>query len=180
MTDSNESSKDARDWLVAELHSTVETVSAAIDDAEERILEPLRTQSAELLDRVTVLNREVARLTELASETSDALRDYAAAPAAARTAEPPSLAPDSPLDQLEEHRRSITEAPIEFPARRRRFRDPAKRPVEIGDGVRMVVEQMRLAGEPDSVIVSRLEGMAVDEPDAVLAQVQLSKESRAS
>jgi hypothetical protein len=44
----------------------------------------------------------------------------------------------------------------------------------------MVVEQMRLAGEPESVIVTRLEEMAVDEPEAVLAQVQISERSRAS
>ncbi len=84
----------------------------------------------------------------------------------------PSLFLESPLDQLDEQRRAVAEAPIEFPPRRhRRFDEPIDREVEIPSGVRMVVEQLRLTGEPESVIAVKLEQMGVDDPQAVLAQV---------
>jgi hypothetical protein len=47
----------------------------------------------------------------------------------------------------------------------------AARPVEIRPAVRVIVEQLRLAGELDAEIESRLLNMGVDDPEAVLAQV---------
>ena len=87
---------------------------------------------------------------------------------------PPSPALESPLDQLAEHRREIEEAPLDFPPRPPAsvYEDPASRHVEITSAVRVVVEQLRIAGEPDTAISRRLEQMGVDDPEAVLAQIR--------
>ena len=165
-------------------------------------LDSLRRLSADLLERATELDREVARLSELAKDAAAALREPpASTPPAPSLAPPapslpppapapppaspvgfdpiqlppilPSLSPASPLDRLEEQRRSIAESPVDFPPRKRRFEEAEQAPVVVRPGVRVVVEQMRLAGESDDVILGHLTGMGVDDPEAVLAEVQV-------
>jgi hypothetical protein len=218
-------SNEAKDRLVAELHRSVATVSAAVDEAAESVLdaaesdvrlqadlaaarvehladeglEPLRELSAELLKRATELDHEISRLAELATEAAETLRAHPSAPEGSplyAVPEPlvefeplpepepepapsafelppifPALAPDSPLDHLEAQRKAIAETPLDFPPPKRRFEGPPKEPVEIRPGVRLVIEQLRLAGETERTIATRLEAMGVDDPDAVLTQI---------
>ncbi len=145
-------------------------------------LDSLRDLSAELVDRAAELEREVSRLATWAAEAAAALRGAAPDMAEPETAEvsvdpyepPPSLGPESPLDELEAYRREFAEAPSDFPPRRTPAGDAATRPVDIPPAVRVVVEQLRIAGEPDASIAVRLQRMGVDDPEAVLAQVRKS------
>ncbi|MDX6582845.1 MAG: hypothetical protein QOI10_2029 [Solirubrobacterales bacterium] len=170
----------AGERLVEELHRTVDTVGAALDQAVARI-EPLRELSAGLLQRALELDRELEGLTVAAAEAANALRRSAAsaatapaAPPAASRSEPP-LAPRPPsvLDQVEAVRDSIAESPTEFRPRRR-FRPARAQPFDVPEGVRLVVTQMRVDGEPDSAIAGRLEEMGVEDPAAVLARTRNS------
>jgi hypothetical protein len=209
-------SNEVRDRLVAELHRSVATVSAAVDEAAESVLDaaetdvrlqadlaaarvehladqglqPLRDLSTELLKRASELDYEIGRLAALAVEAAETLRARPAAPEPSLYAVPapepepepapssfelppifPALAPESPLDQLEAQRKAIAEVPLDFPPRKRRFGDAVKEPIEIRPGVRLVIEQLRLAGETERTIADRLEEMGVEDPDAVLAEV---------
>ncbi len=100
MSDFKQISNQARERLVAELHKTVATFGAAVDEAADVMLdaaevetqrraeaearraeqlagtglEPLRKLSAELLEKATELDREVKRLSELAADAASELR----------------------------------------------------------------------------------------------------------
>ena len=147
-------------------------------------LHPLQELSAELAERALELERQVARIATLAADAAEALGFSLTAEPESDTAvmaraepenassDPPELAPESPLDRLEEHRREIAEAPLDFPPRRSLPDDPAARPVDIPPAVLVIVDQLRMAGERDYAILRRLEQMGVDDPEAVLAQVR--------
>jgi hypothetical protein len=166
-----------------------DVTAARVEHLAEEGLEPLRELSAALLNRATELDYEIGRLAALATEAAETLRarppapdspSLQAVPEQAPGPEPfkfelppilPSLAPDSPLDQLEVQRKAISETPLDFPPRRPRFRAASAEPVEIRPGVRLVIEQLRLAGETEQTIAERLEEMGVEDPDAALAEV---------
>ena len=185
---------EARDRLVAELYRAVDEGGtdagsktdlsvAQVERFADTGFESLRRLTAELLERATELDGEVARLSELAQDAAAALRagTPVTAPSPERPAAPEpielppnlrSLAPESPLDRLEEQQRSIAESPLDFPPPKRRPDDAEEPPVEIRAGVRVIVEHLQIAGEADDVIISRLQVMGVDDPEAVLAQVR--------
>ena len=161
VTDFKQIADEARGRLIAELHRTTETA-----DAGELLsrLETLRRLTTELLERATELQREVARLSE-----------------AVERPVPPIAERRSPLDVLDSVRESIAEVPIDFgPARRRRF-EPASEPAaELSEGVRVFVEQMRIAGEDDVAIAKYLEQIGVKNPATVVARVARGEDSLTS
>jgi hypothetical protein len=215
MSDFKQSSNEARERLVAELHKTVATFGAAVDEAVGAMLdaaeaearraeqlagpglEPLRKLSTELLEKAIELDRNVNRLSELAAEAASQLRRslVAETPASSKPlqagspppatdprpelSKPPAFERRTPLDVIEDVRNSIAESPIDLAPRPRRFGSPAG-PAEqeskaksppVPAGVRLVIEQMRLAGEPDSAIVEHLEGAGIEDPARVLDEL---------
>jgi hypothetical protein len=181
------------DAAEADARVQADLAAARVEHLADEGLEPLRGLSTELLQRATELDREIGRLAELATEAAEVLRartptaqpgrlqvvpepDLELEPEAAPTSFElppilPALAPDSPLDRLEAERKAISETPLDFVPRKRRFREVPKDAVEIRPGLRLVVEQLRFAGEAERTIAERLEEMGVEDPDAVLAAV---------
>ena len=162
------------------------------EDAAERIetlanarLEPMRRMSEALVERATELDGEIARLSDEARAAAATLRapdpPTAAAPPAqdAPAPEPtnnpsPEPSDDSPeysgttLDDVDRARASLNDAGATL----RRFRRRRSATDEVPEGVRVVVGQMRLAGEPDSAIARYLEQMGVEDPAAVISRLE--------
>ena len=93
----------------------------------------------------------------------------------AEVSKPPAFERRTPLDVIEDVRNSIAESPIDLAPRPRRFgpaeqESKAKSP-PVPAGVRLVIEQMRLAGEPDAAIVEHLEGAGIEDPARVLDEL---------
>jgi hypothetical protein len=195
VSDFRQISNEARERLVAELHKTVAAFGAAVDEAAGAMLdaaevearraehlagpglEQLRTLSSELLEQATELDRNVKRISELAAEAASELRLGlgAGTPARATPSGPGSAPPvmrQTPLDAIDEVRNSIADTPLDLGPRHRRFRPGAKPDEPVPEGVRLVIEQMRIAGEPDSVIVEHLESAGIEDPTGTLERVR--------
>ncbi len=167
----------ARDQLIAELHRTVNTVTAAVDEAAARLealagadAARLRALSTDLVARAIELDGEIAALIEEASVASATLRDHDGPPAESSPASPP-MGDEVTLDDVDAIRSAVEDAPLDSEPRRRRFRRRSTNGLDVPEGVRLVMVQMRLAGESDSAIKRYLDGMGIKDPAGVIAQL---------
>ena len=83
----------------------------------------------------------------------------------------------TPLDVLDSARDSITGMPLDPGPRRRRFQpapsepQAAERRIEVTDGVRVFVEQLRIAGQDELAIARHLEQIGVENPASVVSEI---------
>jgi hypothetical protein len=161
----------------AEARRQAEAASARVDALEREGLVKLRALADELLERSTWLSEQLAELTNRAASTASAIREEDGpskliskpppqheepatreSPRAAAKAEAAAAAGDSDTDPG---------SGFSFGRFRRRKGGP-----EVPEGVRLIISQMRVAGEPDSEIVRHLEEMGVKDPHALISQVK--------
>lgn len=176
----------ARDQLIAELHHTVDTVTAAVDEAAARLealaavnAARLRALSTDLVARAIELDGEIAALIEEATVASATLRDHGDhGDHGGPPAEPPPVPAalvlgreEVTLDDVDAIRAAVEDAPVDPGTKRRLFRRRGTDAAEVPEGVRLMIVQMRLAGESDSAIKRYLDEMGVKDPAGVIAQL---------
>jgi hypothetical protein len=175
----DEAAADMLAAATAEAGRRTDEAASHVERVIDARIVPMRRLSAELASRATALDREVGRLsTELAdlaqslrTSYEDPARPATPAPAPPAPGDPPADFGASELDRIEATRASIADTLTELSPRRRRF-PPSPREgdhPEVPAGVRVVVDQMRMAGESDEAISRQLERMGVEDPAAVLA-----------
>jgi hypothetical protein len=165
---------DPREELIGELQRTVEGVADAADSAARERIERMAELGDELIERAAVLAAQLEALSDAVAESARSFRRELGIGEPAEPAEPaqPAEAETGPiqdwtsLDEIDEARAAIERSRTPL---LHRFRREAS---EIPEGVRLVVTQMRMAGERESEIVRRLEDMGVDDPANVIARVE--------
>jgi hypothetical protein len=178
-----------------ESRKRAEAAAVRVDELIAVGIQPLRRLSDQLVQRAIELDREIERLTARATEAASALRRDGVVTGAADTssssapANAPALAPDeadaalaeldqnpifpeSPLDEIAAAREPVGETPAQGTSRWRNFgRQQGGTPEEIPEGVRSIVDMLRLAGESDESIANQLRRIGVDDPVALVSRI---------